>query len=137
ATYAQDVLPFDWLVGCWEQIDLDEGNTAIECWEKPDDVSLRGIGVMLENNDTVFIERLRIYYDNDTAYYAADVDHNEAEVDFRISPPYDSGFMSINEHHDFPNKICYKQKGVDSLEVFIANMDESKKRYFSFVKKNN
>lgn len=123
---------YTWLIGQWQRIDMEDGQTAFESWKLHDN-QLEGLGCTIEGNDTVFVEYLSIYKEKGSHYYTADVAHNPEAVAFEIMPK-ENGFICVNEKHDFPNKISYTQKG-DSLVVFISDMSEENKRFFRFVRK--
>ena len=104
-----DLNDLGWLVGTWKRTNTKPGRSAYEQWVKINDSELRGRGVSLKENDTLFVEKLKIILRNDTIYYVADVPENNRLIYFRFTKLDDNGFICENSSHDFPKKISYKK----------------------------
>ncbi len=99
-----------WLVARWEMVDPKPGRSGFEQWTKVSPVELRGVGVRLAGEDTLFVERLRILVRDKVICYVADVPENQAPVYFRLTEISQEGFVFENQGHDFPKKIAYQLK---------------------------
>jgi len=110
---------FTWLVGTWENMDMEPGESATETWTRGEAGSLLGLGCTLRGKDTVFIEKLKIVEKDGHCYYVADVSHNAAPVFFKMTSANASGFVCENPEHDFPQKISYRLDG-DILSASIS-----------------
>lgn len=110
---------FTWLIGTWENMDMEPGETAAETWSRGEAGSLLGLGCTLRGNDTVFIEKLKIVKKDGDWYYVADVSHNAAPVFFKMTSVNASGFVCENPEHDFPQKISYRLDG-DIISAAIS-----------------
>lgn len=127
-----DQLPnFLALRGEWQRID-NEDDQAIskELWRLMKDGSLSGLGLTIENGDTIFVERLKILQDGVEVYYQADVSHNPEPVKFKWNQQMPN-WQFENPDHDFPKVIKYVLEG-DTLKVEIAG--DGKKIPFTFIR---
>ena len=131
STSGTNIEQLEWLIGHWNRINVKEGRSAHERWEKVSDQELRGWGVSMNGNDTTFIEALKIVLKDNEFYYVADVPENPEPVYFKLTELSQSGFWCENQNHDFPKKIQYELKG-DSLAAITSG--DGKQLRFSFVK---
>lgn len=132
AQKASGIDAFEWLIGTWENTRVKPGETAHEVWTKSADGYLSGMGVTIQDGDTVFVERLRIIEQHGSFYYVAIVSHNPAPVMFKITETGPASFVSENPDHDFPKKIAYSYDG----QVLTATISAGEKKIpFRFRKK--
>ncbi len=110
---------FSWLEGKWERVMNNSNQSGFEEWEWSDD-SLKGLGMTIQQGDTVFVEKLSIERKNDNWYYVADVAQNAEPIYFKMTEIYDTGFVSENPDHDFPKKIEYQMMNDGELNVMIS-----------------
>jgi hypothetical protein len=125
----------DWLLGSWKNIS-DDGQ-LYEIWTKQNDSTYAGHGYMVANNDTVFSERISLEQRNSDLFYIPVVkQQNEGNpVSFKLVS--DKGeFTFENKEHDFPQRVIYKQVGMDSLYARIEGTDKGafRKEEFSMVR---
>lgn len=126
-----DFEKISWLVGHWNRTNVKASRTAHERWEKVSETELQGWGVLIQGEDTVFIEKLRIVSKDESLFYVADVAENVAPVYFKLIALTENGFTCENMQHDFPKKIQYILKG-DSLKAITSG--DGKELFFEFVK---
>lgn len=104
----------DWLIGTWDRINISKpGRSSHERWEKIEESKLRGHGVTMQGQDTVFLEKITILIKDSNIYYVADVPENTQPVYFKITEISDNSFICENPEHDFPKKISYQLNGVN------------------------
>ncbi len=118
-----------WLEGRWDRVDVKGNAQAFEIWETGSDKQLTGIGVMLDDKDTVFVEHLKITRRRGSLYYVAEVSENAEPTYFKITSMSNNSFVSENEAHDFPKKIVYSLEN-DLLTVIISGNSMSRKFIF-------
>lgn len=101
-----------WLAGCWEQ--RAGTRVTLEMWMPADG------GLMLGGSRTVIGGRVREYehirladVDGKLVYTA--LPSGQREASFTSVQVSDSGFAVENRQHDFPQRIEYRRRGVDSL----------------------
>lgn len=94
------------LTGVWTQ-QLDSSVYRVESWMELNDSSFIGFGALIESDDTIFREDLKILRVGKKWYYVADVDENPESIFFRMDSIRRSGFVAKNPIHDFPNRIHY------------------------------
>jgi hypothetical protein len=105
-----------WLAGCWQQ--QRAAATTIEMWMSP------AGGLMLGGSRTVAggalreWEQLRLSVRDGKVVYTA-LPSGQQMTDFTATAVSDSGFTVENLQHDFPQRIIYRRRGVDSLVARI------------------
>ncbi|XOV93016.1 MAG: DUF6265 family protein [Bacteroidota bacterium] len=114
----------NWLEGRWDRVDVQGDAQAFELWGMGSGKELKGIGVMLDNKDTVFVERLSITRTRGGLYYITEVAHNAKPTYFKITDIGKESFICENEGHDFPKKIAYSLEN-GRLTVIISGNSRS------------
>ncbi|HEY5822722.1 MAG TPA: DUF6265 family protein [Cyclobacteriaceae bacterium] len=107
----KDFSKLSWLEGSWKRTNAKPGRTASENWKKGNSNEWIGIGVSLKEQDTSFVEKLKILVKDNAIYYVADVAENKGPVYFKFTELTSDGFVCENPDHDFPRKISYKKEG--------------------------
>jgi ketosteroid isomerase-like protein len=120
-----------WLVGKWQRLDTKPNQTASEIWTKESSRKFSGTGLTLQGKDTVFVETLRLTFNNDKLYYIAEVSHNKEPIYFEVTQITDRGFVCENPQHDFPKKIDYE---LDENRLTVVISGDGKSISFRFVK---
>ena len=119
-----------WLEGTWERTNLKPGMKAYEKWNPGVYHELRGTGVTMKGEDTVFLEKIQIIVKGNSIYYVADVKENKEPVYFKFTALTSSGFVCENPEHDFPKKIEYLLNG-PNLTVVISAGNKSQNYLFT------
>ncbi len=104
----EDFKKLNWLEGTWYRTNNKAGQSGTERWFKSSPYEIRGFGVTLKGQDTLFVENLRIVINEDRIYYVADVPENQQPVFFKLTEITKTGFVFENPDHDFPKKIVYQ-----------------------------
>lgn len=108
-----------WLAGTWKRTNGKPGRQAHERWENAGAWQMKGFGVSMKEQDTLFVEKLKLVIKDQAVWYVADVPHNKQEVYFRLTEITPDGFTGENPAHDFPKKIVYKLEG-NKLKATIS-----------------
>jgi len=131
-------LDFDkvrWLKGTW----VNESNTGniYESWSQVNNYELQGISYLIQGQDTIVKETIRLIIENDAMYYIPSVkSQNEGKpIRFVMTRLSDNQMMFENPEHDFPQVIYYRQESKDSLLAEIWATDEGKIHKISFPMK--
>ncbi len=106
-----------------------------EEWTAQGDTLLSRIGLALSNNkDTLFCERLKIGFRNNTLYYIPIVQdqNNGREVLFKLTALSDTRFVFENPMHDFPQKISYYHHAKNELYAEVEGLIDGKIRKRAF-----
>ena len=103
---------------------------ANEEWYVVSPSELKGIGVTMKGQDTVFLEKIQIVSKNGNIYYVADVKENKAPVYFKFTSLTPDGFVCENPEHDFPKRIEYRLTG-STLTVIISAGAKSQNYLFT------
>jgi len=118
-----------WLAGIWERTNISPGRSSYERWEIVHENALGGLGVTIQGNDTVFIEKISIIVKDNSIYYVADVPENQHPVFFKFVEITENGFTCENPQHDFPKKISYELDGT-TLKARISGDNKIIDYYF-------
>lgn len=99
---------FSWLTGSWERVNDNPKNKTTEFWEKISSQEWKGLGLTVQDTDTVFMEHMKISKREDDLYLNVSTPGNSEPIDFKITKHDKSSFIAENPAHDFPNKISYE-----------------------------
>lgn len=121
---AADFSKLNWLEGTWTKKMSKPDRSGFERWERLSPSSLKGIGVTMKGNDTLFVEGLQLQTKENALYYVADVAENKGLTWFKITAMDADGFTCEDPEHDFPKKIVYTRMG-DQLKVTISGDGQS------------
>lgn len=117
-----------WLIGHWERTNNKPGQHAHERWTS----ELKGYGVIMKEQDTLFLEKFWTQSENGETYYVADVPENKKPVYFKFISLNKEGFTCENLQHDFPKRIVY---AVDGANLKVTISGDGKSVDFHFTKK--
>lgn len=124
------------LDGRWEF--MDNQTFQIEEWNAQGEKDLKGIGFVLDGQDTTFIEFLSIREDNGAlTYFARPSDSNSAEiVPFKLEAEGKDELVFANPDNDYPKKIGYRLQSDSTMQVYIEGPREGKttRKVFDFIK---
>jgi len=115
------------LAGKWSS---KEGVLFNEHWQFANDSLMTGLGFSLNETDTVFVERMKIYREGDSIYFAAKTSPEKNYVSFTLTDAGKNKWVFVNADHDYPNIIQYEIKNDTLLNAFVANIRGNKKVEF-------
>ena len=121
---------FDWLIGSWIRTNDKEGNITHEHWTKKSNMEYVGLGYTLQDQDTVFKERLRLI--KSTTNWSLEVTGvNEHPTHFRLTNHSANSFECENKTNEFPKYIAYSLQE----NILLAKIsDEENEISFLFEK---
>lgn len=119
-----------WLEGTWERTNVKPGMKANEKWHVDAPYELKGSGVTMKGQDTVFLEKIQIIIKGNSIYYVADVKENKEPVYFKFTALTPNGFVCENPEHDFPKRIEYRLND-SNLTVIISGGNKSQNYLFA------
>lgn len=121
-----------WLIGTW--VNESEKGITYESWSEKNTSELEGISYLLNEQDTVVKETIRLVVEKDTLFFITIVanQNNDKPVRFAMSMLNDTEMMFENPEHDFPQVIYYRQESESSLLAEIWATDAGKIRKISF-----
>lgn len=136
-----DADPFDQLKqleGCWQRTGTSV--PEFEEWKIRDSFSMVGRMYKVKEGDTLVSEEILLIKKQQQVFYQAKT-FNQPEqerVSFRLTGYQNGSYFFENPKHDFPRRIVYSFKGLDSLHAWIdAGVDKASDRvdfYFKRVK---
>ena len=112
-----------------------EGVVFNEHWKLENDSLMTGIGFSLKGSDTAFVEKMKLFVENDSVYFAAKTAPEKDYVRFALEEAGKNWWKFVNATHDYPNLIQYEIKEDTLLYVFIANIRGNKKVEFHLKRK--
>jgi hypothetical protein len=126
----------NYLSGTWKNVAFNHSET----WKQERNM-LKGFGLALEGNDTLFYERLEINLAANPMVYTSWVNgQNDGDsIEFKLSEATDTSWLFENPQHDFPKKIHYIRTGAATMEAYVSGHEKgiARKERFYFVRKAN
>ena len=116
----------DWLVGKWVRTNNEANKKTYEYWN----ANHTGLGFTLQEQDTVFVERMSIVANKNDTYLQV-VGIGEMPTLFEFTDQDENSFIVENNQNQFPKKITYFNEK-DTLKAVISNDEFAVD--FSFVK---
>ncbi|HRD51436.1 MAG TPA: DUF6265 family protein [Flavobacteriales bacterium] len=98
------------LMGDWTDATTEPGAIVHERWSRTDDAFYSGLGFVMVDKDTVFIEHLHLAGDSSgrIAYNVRVPSQNEGDaVSFALTLCAGDSMVFENPAHDFPQRIAY------------------------------
>lgn len=122
------------LVGEWIDSTSSREFTCFERWTAEGDSALDGFGHVLADNDTVFVEELRMAVRNGTVNYMAKIasQNDGAWVPFAEEPTGTDTLRFENVQHDFPQCITYALNKAGGWDVAVTGSEKGKVRSEEF-----
>jgi len=108
---------FKWLLGHWKS--NTEQGFSFEHWEQTGLTELRGTGYLVVERDTVFMEKMRLFRQNDNWYWEMQLDAYAKPVRYRLTQFSEEGAIFENPNYDFPNKLVIKRHARDEFSTFL------------------
>jgi len=125
----------EWLIGTW--VNRTPKGNIYEAWTRKNDGELFGKSYMLEKNDTILFETIRLVGEGDSLFYIPAVkdQNNGRPVRFAMKVISDTKLVFENPKHDFPQIISYNRINADSLVAEISGIIQGKERRQMFPMK--
>lgn len=120
---------FDWLLGKWQRINEEQSKTTFENWEKTNNSEYNGIGLTIQNNDTISQEKMKIVKTNGKWNLLVKTLEEKEFVRFEMSKIQEDKFECKNDTLDFPKLIKYWKNG-DKINALVSG--DSLKLSFEF-----
>lgn len=137
--FKQDADPFDQLKqleGCWQRTDTSV--PEFEEWKILDSVTMVGRMYKVKEGDTLVSEEILLIKKQQQVFYQAKT-FNQPEqerVSFRLTGYKNDTYVFENPKHDYPRRIVYSFKGLDSLHAWIdAGIDKTSDRVDFYFKR--
>ncbi len=109
-----------WLLGTWSRTNAK--GTSFETWEKVADDLYRGFGTAQaqDSRQIRLLESLLLTQMSDDIFYIAKVAENPFPVSFKLTSWSETHAIFENLEHDFPQKLDYRLKAVNKLQVIVS-----------------
>jgi len=108
---------FKWLLGNWKS--NTERGFSYEHWEQTDLTELRGTGHLVVDGDPVFMEKMRLYRQNDDWFWEMQLDAYAKPVRYRLTQFSEESAVFENPNYDFPNKLVLKRHARGEFSTFL------------------
>ncbi|MEO0470361.1 MAG: DUF6265 family protein [Bacteroidota bacterium] len=118
-SYETNDFDMEWLSHIWEQ-HSENGKTG-EAWAQINSTEWKGIGYMVAEGDTLFVENLRIRKKDDVMkLYASVPSQNDGKtIVFSEAKRQPDTLSFVNPSHDFPQKITYIRLSDTELKTVV------------------
>ncbi|WP_343565778.1 DUF6265 family protein [Sphingobacterium sp.] len=133
SVFAQASFPA-FLQGTWKVTDKER----YEHWDRINDSELKGVSYGIKNGQKIVSEYLKVKKIGDKVIYTALVigQNNGKEIDFELTYK-DSTYSFINERHDFPTQIRYKQLTGERLHISVEGKSGKTHSFYVHKIKND
>ena len=112
---------FDWLIGKWKRTNEEQGKETFEIWKKTSESEYKGIGYIMQNNDTIWQEEM-LLSNTDRKWKLKIKNPEEEAITFKNTDLNDNSFSFQNHDIDFPNEISYRKNG-NKISATVAGGD--------------
>lgn len=122
-----------WILGSWSMETPDAVIT--ETWEEKSKLEYTGNSKVINPaGETMFTEKLRLVYENDTIWYLPAVSNQNGaqEVRFKGVSISDKEAVFENLQHDFPQRIVYQKTSDTTMLAYIEGMQDGRMRKEEF-----
>jgi hypothetical protein len=108
-----------------------------ECWKMINENTFSGTCILLNNQDTLFFETMKIHKIKNRFYYSTSFVSNGVlhETDFVLKKMNNKNLIFENKLHDFPQTISYTFYSPDSMLAKIGGREKDTLRYEYFPMK--
>jgi len=115
---------FDWLLGSWERTNEKKDRRTYEYWNKKSNIEYIGLGFTLQNQDTIWREKMRLIKSNEHWNFEVKIEDDTLSTNFKLTDIEDDNFTCKNAVNEFPKKIHYFKAG-DKVKAIISGGDMS------------
>lgn len=128
----ENINNFNRLEGNWEDKNVE--GKFVENWKLINDTLISGSSYMIQSNDTIFSEKIKLVSRGGKIYYIPAVsDQNDGKgIEFCLLSRKSNKWVFENKKHDFPTRIMYEFKGKDSLIVNVDGKENGKYQKYTF-----
>ncbi len=136
-TLANAQRQFDWLLGTWRG-NLQHG-MSVEQWKKGKDNTLEGRGYIVQGEDTLFMERMRLVNKGKEWFYILQINSFLATEVYQLKYLTQEQAIFVNNSMRFPNKIVLRRNAEDGFStIFLpATTIELEPAQLNFVMQRN
>lgn len=121
-----------WMAGCWRRQSANGVSVVEEQWMMPRAGFALGMSRTVRGDSMVTeFEQLRIFQRAGNAVYHAEPS-GQAPAEFEARTTSDTMVVFENAAHDFPQRIIYRKRGVDSLIARIEGTMNGQARGIDF-----
>jgi hypothetical protein len=108
-----------------------------ECWKMVNEQEYIGTCLLMNRQDTLFFETMKIHKMNNQFYYSTSFITNGVlhKTDFKLKKSSNKKIIFENKLHDFPQIISYTFFTADSMLAKIGGIEKDTMRYESFPMK--
>ena len=127
----------DALQGTWK-MSTSKG-VLYEGWKRINDTLLQGGSCRINENDTIFFERVSLKCSGGEIFYVPVVkENNMRPVKLKLTSCNNNSFVFENPEHDFPKRVVYEIVSTDSLHAYIDDgINNTSKRSDYYYKRIN
>lgn len=128
---------FSKMNGDWK-VYVEEGQMT-ECWKRMDENTFAGTCMLMNNQDTLFFETMKIHKMHNRFFYSTSFISNGIlhETDFKLKKMNGQKIIFENKSHDFPQIISYTFYSPDSMIAKIGGREKDTIRYEYFPMKKS
>jgi len=124
---------FEWLIGNWQRTNEEPNIRTFEYWKKINDSEYIGLGLSLQDADTLFKENIKLIKSVSNWNLEVVTKEDASPTVFKVTKIDENGFTCENRLNEFPKIIHYFKNG-DLLEAVISGDNQEIPFQFERVK---
>ena len=131
--FSKKIENFDWLIGDWEEVNEKDGKRTFEKWHKISDTEYAGIDFVMQNEDTLRLEKIQLIHTNGKWNMNIKVPEEKEAIVFKMIHHSESEFTCESTEVDFPSIIKFWKSG-DRINASVSNAEMETPFEFKKVK---
>ena len=113
---------FKWLIGEWRE--KKQNGYSVEKWEKSSKNTLKGIGYLVQNGDTSYVESFSIKASRGNLYYISRVESKGKPIKFKLVSFDGQKAIFENKKINFPNQVILEKNHYNNFSTIFQNSNK-------------
>jgi len=114
---------FDWLIGEWNDI---TSPNSFESWTQVDEYTLVGVGSIVSNGDTTFVERMELRQLDNKVVLITTVNDKASPIQYQLTSYDGKAAVFSNSKVDFPREMVLTKTSKDNFSTVLQNRSAAK-----------
>lgn len=126
---------FQWLVGEWRG--SRSRGYSVEKWEKSGRNTLKGVGYLVENGDTAYVENFSIKASKGKVYYLTQLEPKGKTITFELVQFDGATAIFENKKINFPNQVILEKNNYNNFSTIYQNTQQINSKQLQLLQNRN